>query len=350
MAGGSHLLAGITPGPLHEMLRRNPPGRDLRSRLRVAGLWRDASWAAGFAAAERRAWGDRIAAAPLPDDPLIIVGHWRTGTTYLQQLLSLDPDAVATDLFTCCLPSSFLASRRWVEPVMARFLPRTRPMDGVALGTREPHEDEFATWRLTGISTLERLLFPRPGRYFILEANPLNEPEADRDRWREAFCLFLGKLSLAAPGKRPVLKNPLHTLRIPLLARLLARARFVLIERDPAEVIPSTRHLWSTLAGRFALRPGWQDPSMEELAEGLDLITDVARRDLSALPAERWCEVTFPELERRPLETVAGIHERLGLPFGSVFERRLAGRLEGLRGYRKNHYGEIGRRTSATHP
>jgi hypothetical protein len=338
VGGGSHLLAGITPGPLREMLRRNAPGRDLRSRVRLAGLWRDALWAAGFAAAERRAWGERIAAAPNPTGALIIVGHWRTGTTYLHQLLSLDPGAAASDLFTCCLPSSFLSSRRWVEPVMARFLPPSRPMDAVALGTREPHEDEFATWRLSGVSSLEGLIFPRPGRYFVLAANPLNQPEAERDAWREAFVLLLRKLSLAAPGKRLLLKNPLHTLRIPLLARLLPGARFVLIGRDPAEVLHSTRHLWSTLAGRFALRPGWSDPSMEELAEGLGLFTGVARRDLAALPAGSWCEADFADLERRPLECVAGIHARLGLPFEPAFESRLAVRLADLRGYRKNRY------------
>jgi hypothetical protein len=36
-------------------------------------------------------YGRRVRRTPVPDDPIFIIGHWRTGTTMLHELLALDP-------------------------------------------------------------------------------------------------------------------------------------------------------------------------------------------------------------------------------------------------------------------
>ena len=35
----------------------------------------------------------QLRAGQLPPDPIVVMGHWRSGTTYLHQLLASDPDA-----------------------------------------------------------------------------------------------------------------------------------------------------------------------------------------------------------------------------------------------------------------
>ena len=55
---------------------------------------------------------------------------------------------------------------------MRRTLSPTRPMDQVRLAPDEPHEDEFALLRLIDHSPLERLIFPRSARYFLLDEEP----------------------------------------------------------------------------------------------------------------------------------------------------------------------------------
>ena len=37
----------------------------------------------------------RLQRVQLPDDPIVVIGHWRSGTTYLHQLMACDP-CVAT--------------------------------------------------------------------------------------------------------------------------------------------------------------------------------------------------------------------------------------------------------------
>ena len=40
----------------------------------------------------------RLNKAELPDDPIVVIGHWRSGTTYLHQLLACDPTVSYTHL------------------------------------------------------------------------------------------------------------------------------------------------------------------------------------------------------------------------------------------------------------
>ena len=43
----------------------------------------------------------KLAGLKLPDDPIVVIGHWRSGTTYLHQLLACDPaTATARNTFT----------------------------------------------------------------------------------------------------------------------------------------------------------------------------------------------------------------------------------------------------------
>ena len=49
--------------------------------------------------------------------PLFIIGHWRTGSTFLQQLLSLDEQFITPTLFQAVFPESFLVSERFYRPI-----------------------------------------------------------------------------------------------------------------------------------------------------------------------------------------------------------------------------------------
>lgn len=46
-----------------------------------------------FAWLQSLIYGRRIQACACPDNPVVVIGHWRSGTTYLHQLLAADPAA-----------------------------------------------------------------------------------------------------------------------------------------------------------------------------------------------------------------------------------------------------------------
>ncbi len=65
------------------------------------------------------AYRRRIAATPVPHDPVFVLGHWRTGTTLLHELLILDDRHAFPDTFHCMVPNHPLVSsalfRRWMR-------------------------------------------------------------------------------------------------------------------------------------------------------------------------------------------------------------------------------------------
>src|SRR5437762_2297554 len=62
--------------------------------------------------------GDGPSRTPLRHAPLFIIGHWRTGTTLLHELLILDPRHNFPTTFQCLCPDHFLLTER----VLSRLL------------------------------------------------------------------------------------------------------------------------------------------------------------------------------------------------------------------------------------
>ena len=71
--GAASRLAAASPGPL--LLE----GMGLSGLLVEPLAWLQ-SWL----------WARPLRKAELPDDPIVVIGHWRSGTTYLHQLLACD--------------------------------------------------------------------------------------------------------------------------------------------------------------------------------------------------------------------------------------------------------------------
>ena len=240
-------------------------------------------------------------------------------------------------MLQCVLPSGFLVAGRYIEPVLRRTLSPTRPMDQVRLAPDEPHEDEFALLRLIEHSPLERLVFPGSARYFLLDEEPRFVRETEIDAWCDALSGFVKKVGFAT-GKRVVLKNPFHSVRVSLLETLFPEARFIHIRRDPLAVIPSTQRMWEVLGKSLTLGSWWGPPGIEEIVAVYQSMLARLETDLSALPAWRRSEVRFEELEADPMRILRALYASLELTFDAEHETRVRSFLDGLRGYRKNSY------------
>ena len=330
-----HHLTGAPLGRIFRLLRRNGIRPSSVPRL-LPILWVGA-WASHWARREEAVYGARLRDLPPVRDPIIIVGHWRTGSTFLHQLLTLDPRLTAPTTLQCVIPSGFLVAGRYVEPVMRRTLSPTRPMDQVRLAPDEPHEDEFALLRLIDHSPLERLIFPRSGRYFLLDEEPRFLRESEVGAFGDALTGFVKKVGFAA-GKRVVLKNPFHSVRISLLEKLFPEARFIHIRRDPLAVIPSTQRMWAILGKSLTLGSWWGPPRIEEIVEVYQRMLAKLETEIAVLPAGRRSEVRFEELEADPVKTLRALYASLDLTLEPEHEARVRTFLDGVRSYRKNRY------------
>jgi len=290
-----------------------------------------------FAREERRRFGEELSRLVPPHDPVFIVGHWRTGTTYLQQLLSRHPALTTPTILQCSYPDGFVVAGPRVTGLMARAVKGHRPMDNVRVGPDEPQEDEYALLKLSGFSPLERLLFPRSDRYYLLDAPFLPDGEIELAAWKQALASFISKLRWHT-GRRVVSKNPFHSMRVPVLREVFPAARFIHITRDPVDVIPSTLHLWNVVAPQNAMRPGFRPPTSGEVLEVFDRVESTLERDLAAVPPEHRTSVRFSRLEKSPLEETRRVCETLGIGFDERAEARVLAFLATNRGYEKNRY------------
>jgi hypothetical protein len=59
-----------------------------------------------------------------PSDPVFILGHWRSGTTLLHELLALDPQFDFPSSYACFAPGHFLVTERVLGPVAQILSPR----------------------------------------------------------------------------------------------------------------------------------------------------------------------------------------------------------------------------------
>ena len=64
-------------------------------------------------------YGRKIAATDIEEDPIFVIGHWRSGTTLLHELLILDPRHTYPDTFACFAPNHFSGVRMVVSAVVA---------------------------------------------------------------------------------------------------------------------------------------------------------------------------------------------------------------------------------------
>jgi hypothetical protein len=107
----SHPLEGMTLGDWWSLLRRHRFGIDPRHWPRAlvqTALSASNSVSARF---ERRTYGHGIDATAL-QAPLFILGHYRSGTTHLHNLMALDPQFAAPTFFESSSGFSCRRNRR----------------------------------------------------------------------------------------------------------------------------------------------------------------------------------------------------------------------------------------------
>lgn len=191
-------------------------------------------------------YGAKIRATPIEKPPIFIVGHWRSGTTHLHELMVLDERFAYSTTYQCYTPYHYLVTQWFIVTFFGWLLPKQRPMDNMAAGWNHPQEDEFALCNLGVPSIYTRMAFPNdPPEYMnTLDITELSESELTR--WGEALKLFVQTLTYDKK-KQIILKSPPHTGRIEVLSKLFPGAKFIHIARNPAAVFPSTVRLWQSL-------------------------------------------------------------------------------------------------------
>jgi hypothetical protein len=282
----------------------------------------------------------------LTEPPLFIVGHWRSGTTLLHELLMHDEQFCCPTTYQCFAPGHFLLTEGMVTSMLRWIMPAKRPMDDVATGWHRPQEDEFAMVNMGAPSPYRRMAFPltSPPQPVALDIAAL--PVADRQRWETTLRRFLARLAVRDP-RRPVLKSPPHTARTAVLAEMFPGARFLHIVRDPFVVFPSTVRLWRSLEDvqSFQVGPTAGDAAAriaaaeeEYVFTAFETMYAAFERDRPRLPAGSLHELRYEDLVADPVGRLAEAYAALGIGGFDRVRPALRAEAEAMKRYRTNTY------------
>ena len=262
--------------------------------------------------AERWRFDRAIADHTLEQDPIFILGHWRSGTSYLQTLLSDDPRFATSTLYRSIFADISGVSESWLKPAMnavARTLGLTFSLQRLPLNLDIPAEADVALCsQLNGCSYTWGHIFPKRFDQWMKEG--VLEPDPS---WLDPYDLFIRKLSRASGGRRLVIKSPGDTARIALLASRYPKALFIYIHRDPIAVFHSNLYFWQVILREYSLHK-LIDPEVEDIIirtypKVLQCYLD--QREL--IPESRRFELSYEALRDAPREEVARLYAHFEL-------------------------------------
>ncbi|QDV52946.1 sulfotransferase family protein [Gimesia fumaroli] len=273
------------------------------------------------------------------EPPVFIIGHWRSGTTLLHNLISMDKQFIYPNMGAMLFPSHFLLTEPVLKQVVRRLLPKQRPMDNMPVTWDLPQEDETSIMLLHLMSPYLAISFSDQPEVYerYYELDQLTPKEASL--WKKTFIYFMKKLTYkAGENKRVLLKSPTHTFRIPFLLKMFPDARFVYIYRNPYKVYNSTLHLRRTMFGDNGFAPLDMEKLEEDMANIYENHLHVYERDRQIVPEGQLHEVRFEDLEADPVSELRKVYEHLNLSGFEELEKNMQPYLKDQKSYKKNKY------------
>jgi len=270
---------------------------------------------------------------------LFVLGYYRSGTTYLQYLLSCDPNFYSPRWYQVALPQGFVLSWILLRLTMLGFAPTHRPMDDVAIGLEFPAEDYsgVVNWSAAGAMPC-RSIFPRSIAHYRRYQAPEQLTRVEYGRWQRYQLAFIRKLSLLTRRRRLLLKSPSHTALVPDLLAMLSGTtpvKFIHISRHPREVVESNLKAHRRFYSLWRLQDAIDDETL------LDYLVsdyeDSERRYLEArdtIGPGDLAEIRYEDLRADPIGELRRAYRILGLDFSERFEMRLNRYIARLQSYR----------------
>jgi omega-hydroxy-beta-dihydromenaquinone-9 sulfotransferase len=285
-------------------------------------------------------FSQKIADTQLEFPPIFIIGHPRSGTTYFQYLMSLDPNLGYLENWQAMRGSEIFLSnqelaKRWADS----NYPRKRISDGVMMFANSPAEEEYPLANACPYSFYTWFYFPKNMRK-IFQNFVLFEGVDQQiiSEWKRAYTKMLKRITLSANGKRLILKNPINTARVKILLSMFPDAKFIHIYRNPYSIYASTNTLYKKIVRVLGL----QTINEAELEENIIFIYKQMMEkflvDKSSIPPENLIEIKYEDFIGNEIQHFKQIYEQFKLLDFEQAEAEFKKYIKSQANYKTNKY------------
>lgn len=280
----------------------------------------------------------KIEKTKITKPPVFIIGHWRSGTTFLHELLSYDPQFSYVTLWNTLLPDSYLILNP-MKNFLSQFLPSTRPMDQVEVAADGPYEEEAGLSVLYDWSFFHALHFPRNAEQQYLKSIHFQGfTNEELENWKKIYLKLMKTVTFENSGKRLILKNPPNSTRIKELLEIFPDAKFIHIYRNPYKVYLSTKKMRTKVLDKLALQDAYEDEIEDQVINNYIRFMNSFFKQKSRIPNKNFVEISYEDLVAEPLKQVQIIYDKLDLTDFDKAKPYLEKYLESKKDYKTNVY------------
>ena len=270
------------------------------------------------------------------EDPIFIIGHWRSGTTYLHYLLCKNPKYGYITYYQGFMPTVSIIGGPILKKFLTLIIPKKRPQDNIELSSDLPHEEENSIANFSSQSASHSFFFPKNEKYYKKFALLEGLSSREYNKWKKAYRRMMQEISLANGFKPLVVKNPHNSGRIKGLLDLYPNAKFIHIYRDPFDVIPSTYLMYDLVIQTQYLNKFTKEETMDKIFYYYKTTMQNLFDQISLIPEENLFEIRFEDFQHDAASIVRQLYAKFNMEYKPEVEKRINDYADSKKDYKKN--------------
>lgn len=292
---------------------------------------------------QNRKYRKRLADVPLQHDPVFILGHWRSGTTFVHNIFAQDPRFGFTTTYQTVFPHYMMAMQWLFKPVMGWLMPDHRPTDNMELAPDLPQEEEFALQNTMPYTYYNFWMFPENmqeycDRFLTMKSATDEEIATFKEQFMKLVKISLWNTRRDIKDAQYLSKNPPHTGKVKTLVEMFPNAKFIYLMRNPYTVFESSRSFFTNTIAPLELHSIPLEQMEQNILRNYMELYDAYQEQKKYIPEGNLFEVKFEEFEKDAFGITERIYKDLNIPGWEEAKPAIQAYVDKKKGYKKNKY------------
>ena len=292
---------------------------------------------------QERRYKKVLAHQTLEHDPVFILGHWRSGTTYVHNILAQDPRFGYTTTYQTVFPHLIMAMQWLFKPIAGLAMPKHRPTDNMELAPDLPQEEEFALQNTCPATYYNFWYYPDRmqeycDRYLTMKDATPEEIADFKEKFMKLVKISMWNSRFGVPDAQYLSKNPPHTGKVKTLVEMFPNAKFIYLIRDPYTVFESSRAFFTSTIAPLELNSIPLEQMEKNILRNYMELYKAYQEQKKYIPEGNLIEIRFEDVESDAMALAERLYRELSLPGWEEARPHIQSYVDSKKNYKKNQY------------